>query len=541
MRFIFYSPVNFEDWDWRNSVERGIGGSETSHVEMAWRLARRGHEVLSYAPIPPDCPGEWRGTFWKRYEEADFTQDGIWIIYRHPEILDQFGPRRPEQPRWLMCQDTWYPSLSEARASKLDRVMPLCLDHLAHLDKAHPFLGEKLWVTSNGVKVDLVRELEKKKLPPRNPTKLIYASSPDRGLLVLLDIFKRAKELVPDLTLSVFYGLNNIEKFLERGDVWAKSHFAGFKEKFAKLIDQPGVSWRGRVSQVELYREWLGSGIWCYPTDFTETSCITCMEAQALGAIPITRPLWALTDNVRHGIWLDGSPAQDPLVRARYVGEIYRLATDLALQDRLRGPMMAWARSYHNWERWVDQWESNVLGFPPLPVQFLFQHKHAVGRILNVGCATDPSRVAHRGAVNRDVVAVNPTNGEPNAAHVICDARRPLPNLLGLFDTVILGDILEHMTGRDQARTIRQASLVLKPGGRVLITVPFDTRKPGEQNPTATGSEEYTHGVGAFHANRVRKRDLYRYCDRAGLRVELEQVIDYNFADGIGLVARDVA
>ena len=47
MDFYLYSPVAFEKWDWRNSVEKGIGGSETSHVEMAWRLVARGHKVLS--------------------------------------------------------------------------------------------------------------------------------------------------------------------------------------------------------------------------------------------------------------------------------------------------------------------------------------------------------------------------------------------------------------------------------------------------------------------------------------------------------------
>lgn len=39
MKFLFYSSVNFEKWDFRNSIRKGIGGSETSHVEMAWRLA----------------------------------------------------------------------------------------------------------------------------------------------------------------------------------------------------------------------------------------------------------------------------------------------------------------------------------------------------------------------------------------------------------------------------------------------------------------------------------------------------------------------
>lgn len=539
MKYIFFSPVHFEDWNWTNSIERGIGGSETSHVEMAWRLARRGHEVLSYAPIPPDSPAEWRGTFWKRYEEADFTQDGLWILYRCPDVLDKFGPRRPEQPRWLMCQDTWYPSLTPERAEKLDRVLPLCTDHERHLLASAPYLAGsgKLWRTSNGVKVDLVRELERKPIA-RDPFKLVYASSPDRGLVALLQIFKHAKELQPQLNLHIFYGLDNIEKLLAQGQGWAKQHFTGLKAQLDRLVQQPGVTWRGRVSQVELYREWLSAGLWVYPTDFTETSCITCMEAQALGAIPITRPLWALTDNVQHGVWIDGTPAMDPLVRARYVGEIYRLTQDPGIQERLRGPMMAWARSAHNWERQVDQWECDTLHLPLVPVQFTFQHKHMRGRTLNIGCAGDPSGFARRGATNLDVTAVNPVTQEPHAAHVVWDARKPLPALLGQFDTVILGDILEHCTGRDRARIVRNAAAVLAPGGQVVITCPFDHRPAAVQREGATDGDEYAPGVTAFHVHRLRAVDLKKACHQAGLTVEREEVIDYNFAEGIGVIAR---
>lgn len=538
MRFIFYSPVHFEDWDWRNSVERGIGGSETSHVEMAWRLARRGHEVVSYAPIPPDCPGEWRGTFWKRHEEADFAQGGLWVLYRCPDVLDRFGPRRPEQPRWLMCQDTWYPTMTAARANKLDRVLALCQDHVGHLRASAPYLSDKIWLTSNGVKVDLARSIEVEGAPPRNPKKLVYASSPDRGLVTLLDIFARARELVPDLELHVFYGLDNIEKLLAQGSGWAKSHFAGFKEKIEKQVKQPGVHWRGRISQDELYREWLSAGIWCYPTDFTETSCITCMEAQALGAIPLTRPLWALADNVRHGAWIDGSPAMDPLTRARYVKGIYKLATEPGLQERIRGPMMAWARGYHNWERWVDQWECALLGIPPVPAQFCFQHKHARGRILNVGCASDPTGFARRGAVNVDVAAADPTTWEPTAAHVFWDARVPFPLHLGAFDTAILGDILEHMEPGDQAAAVAAAAATLSPGGQLLVTCPFDDRPPNAQRSGATGEEAYAPGVHAYHGGRITAEALRAHCLAAGLVVEREETIDYNFADGVGLIAR---
>jgi len=80
------------------------------------------------------------------------------------------------------------------------------------------------------------------------------------------------------------------------------------------------------------------------------------MDAQACGAIPITRPFWAIGENVKHGIVLHGETT-DSLVRARYVWEIVKLASDPELQAQIRAEMRPWALLHFNWECVVDQWE----------------------------------------------------------------------------------------------------------------------------------------------------------------------------------------
>ena len=69
MKIHFYSPNYIENWDFRNTIDIGIGGSETSHVEMAWRFARRGYEVISYSPINDDCPRFWKNVEWKHFSK----------------------------------------------------------------------------------------------------------------------------------------------------------------------------------------------------------------------------------------------------------------------------------------------------------------------------------------------------------------------------------------------------------------------------------------------------------------------------------------
>lgn len=398
MRIFHYAPLHFEPWDFRTPDTTGIGGSETAVGETARRLAERGHEVTVYAPLADGCPEFDGKARWRHVRDADFTQPGLWILHRCPSALDEFAEEHLGQTTWLVCQDVFYPpqlsdGLTPERSAKLDRCLPLCTAHEKWLLEKSPELKGKLFLSSNGIRGDLILDICGYSCPScrdgaaisesgcldcgrpdsirvmmadgnggcypritrregivRDPYKLVFTSSPDRGLVPLLKIFKRAREWEPRLTLSAAYGFNNIDRCEGK-------HWKQVRAECEKWMDQPGVTWLGRMPQEQLYREFLSAGLWVYPTTFTETSCISCMEAQALGAIPITVPLWALADNVRHGVFLQGDPVNDPLCRARYVGEILRLTRDVSLQESIRSEMMPYARQRFDWERVVDQWE----------------------------------------------------------------------------------------------------------------------------------------------------------------------------------------
>lgn len=359
MNFYLYSPVSFEKWDWRNSVEKGIGGSETSHVEMSWRLAARGHKVVTYTDIPDDCPREWRGTKWHKLEEATFKEPGIWIIYRDPSTIDKFPKRedRKDQKVWLLMQDWDYPNWTNERIKGFDSIIAMCKWHARSLVSKYPAAKKNLWLNSNGIKIDLIEEIEKENIT-RDPRLIVYTSSPDRGLKPLLISFKKAREYVPDLRLKITYGFDNIDKLIKQNP---KTYLKGVKKEILKLVDQPGVEWVGRINQPDLYRLWFSSGIWVYQTNFAETSCISCMEAQAMGAIPIFSPVWAQGENIGHGIAIHGDP-NDILTNSKFAAEIVRLALNPELQDMIRREMMPWARERYDWERMVDLWISKAEG-----------------------------------------------------------------------------------------------------------------------------------------------------------------------------------
>src|SRR5262249_14801801 len=105
------------------------------------------------------------------------------------------------------------------------------------------------------------------------------------------------------------------------------------------------------------------SNIWLYPCTFFECGVATAMEAQVLGAIPITRPWGGLDQIVQSGRLIDGDPSRRD-VQQRYVEAILETAAGVSnLWDvefanspgtSCRFLMMMWARGEYNWNRIVD-------------------------------------------------------------------------------------------------------------------------------------------------------------------------------------------
>jgi glycosyltransferase involved in cell wall biosynthesis len=345
-----YAPAGFEPWDWRNPEEIGIGGSETCVVETSRRLAKRGHKVTVYAPIREDTDND-DSVIWQHYSKANTKKNGLWIVHRSPGSTDLFSKNKI---LWFVAQDTFYDdtrggAMTEKRMKKYTRVLALCEDHQKYLQKQLPN-NKNIYLSSNGIKSDkisILKDIE------RDPYKLIWTSSPDRGLDTMLKILARAREFEPKLNLSVCYGWDNIDKVIDKDP---SNAWKALKDGIHKL-PQENVNWLGRLNQLDLWQEYLKSSIWCYPTNFLETGAISSQEAQALGAIPVCPPLWALRTNVKFGISILGNPVTDSTCFVRYIGAILRLVNDKQLQKAMRGEMRYWALKQFDWEKVVDQYK----------------------------------------------------------------------------------------------------------------------------------------------------------------------------------------
>ena len=362
-----YSSIALEPWDWTNPWTQGIGGSETCHIELTERFEARGHTVTSYTKMPhfsgilyvPRERKNWldiselnigepvtnsmNAAFGKPYVPEN------WLIFRDSAFFDKDLPK--ENQYFFIAQDVDYAWTPE-RLEKVSKYITLCTEHTNFTLAKYPQLKGKVFQSTNGVRREWIEKIAKENIQ-RDPNKIIYTSSPDRGLLLLLKNWFRIRERCPEASLTVCYGFDNMEKILQAqgGTAW----FLPMKNEIHKLLTQDGVNFTGRIGQERLYREWFSSNIWWYPTDWPETSCINCMDAQACGAIPVTNKHWAVGENVFHGYLYEGIPQKDQICLAQQIEAVCKLIKnpDVDWREEMRQD----ALDTFSWDNVVKQYE----------------------------------------------------------------------------------------------------------------------------------------------------------------------------------------
>lgn len=352
----FISQHTLERWDYDTPFSTGIGGSETAHIECAIRLAKRGHNVISHCPVPSYKAGRiHEGVKWLDVEKEPFpTEPAIILNYRCPKIFDREKPAG--QKWWFIAQDVDYENQWTKRAiNGTDRFLALCDTHSNFtLDKYPGFREGKVFVSSNGIRTDYIE-----KLAPieRQPHRMFWASSPDRGLLTLLENWFRVRERFPDAELRIAYGFNNMDTIIN----WqgAQSPLIPLREQLKSWANQPGLTWLGRLTQDQVFREWQQASVFPYMSDWPETSCISIMEAMACGAIPVTTNFWAQGEHASKAplaYLVDGLPQKSDLAKMLYLSNLYD-ALDTPYSNTARGELQDWARKNYDWERIITQWE----------------------------------------------------------------------------------------------------------------------------------------------------------------------------------------
>ncbi len=314
---VLYVGFGVEPWTPETFGRTGLGGSETMAWEMARRLAAIGNRVRFYG----DCAG-MEGTFdgveFIHYDKFKDVSCDVLISSRRPHVADDaFGIKARVRLCWIHdvhCGE----ALSHARSLRFDRILCLSDWHRDVVLQAYPYIHpSQVLVTRNGINLGRFSKSVR-----RNPHRMIYSSSPDRGLQTAITAMSHVRQRVPDAELHVFYGFKTWETSARAGNDSSQLAIIALLRSLLEDGKQHGVHFHDRVDQDRLASEFLQSGVWGYPTWFTETSCITAMEAQAAGLRIVTSPIAALNETVGprgkmiSGDWLS------PEYRSAYVDAV---------------------------------------------------------------------------------------------------------------------------------------------------------------------------------------------------------------------------
>jgi glycosyltransferase involved in cell wall biosynthesis len=153
-------------------------------------------------------------------------------------------------------------------------------------------------------------------------TRLFYGSSYDRGLDILLKMWPKILKKYPDATLQICYGWDIFDKgYADNPERMA------WKERINKLMTQKGITHHGRIGRDELKKVRQSCDIWVYPTYFAEINCITALECQADGVVPVTMDHAALKETVQSGVKIQGD-IYDEETQDKFVEELLKLMGD---------------------------------------------------------------------------------------------------------------------------------------------------------------------------------------------------------------------
>lgn len=175
----------------------------------------------------------------------------------------------------------------------------------------------------------------------RNPQSLMFEGTPGWSLQVFLWIASRVHEFIPETETSIFLTGPAPEPKTDDPQV-VFAHRRMLTDIENKLnADWIDSKWHRSADKRDFERH----AIWCYPTHLPEDTVTEAARlAQLHGAIPVFNPIGPLASCVFAGVPLWGIPAVDPMVKVRYAYEIMRLLSDVALQEKIRVPMMEHAR-----------------------------------------------------------------------------------------------------------------------------------------------------------------------------------------------------
>ena len=286
-----------------DDIDQFLGGGEEVVVLLAEAFVRAGYAVNVYhntpepellfsdstilAVVKPSYPDthQRNGVLYLPREKANFGKDP------ENEILITWKDSTPIVQGASVFRNIHF-------SSDVEGAWPMSsLNHFVNMSNyqqaRNVFVpGDKSVVCPLGVDLESLDSNRVDKIP----NTMLYCSSPDRGLVKLVQDWKEIKKFHPDLLLKVAYGFKNYEAN-ERNDPRAGQ----WRLNLIDMMDkEDGIEYLGQLTKDQIEKEYWKAEYWCLPLQRpdSELFCLNAIKARYCECIPVINKVGALKNTV---------------------------------------------------------------------------------------------------------------------------------------------------------------------------------------------------------------------------------------------------
>lgn len=262
---------------------KAMGGSETALIEIAKFMKKKtDRKVIVFnnreSRLVCDSGVEYRPSQ-ELYSYFSKFKPDVHVSWRHNVKLT-------DAKTYLWSHDLFTPG-GEIYAN-YEKVIALSDFHRTLLKVNQRIPEEKIQVSRNGIEPKRYKNADGY---VKDENKIVWVSSPDRGLERAIDIVKLAREKSGrDLKLHIFYGIENLRKY----------GMVALSELIEKKMEdyKDWIVYHGSTEQKVLAVHQMEAAVWLYPANFLETYCISAIEAIAAKCYPLVRSVGALPNTL---------------------------------------------------------------------------------------------------------------------------------------------------------------------------------------------------------------------------------------------------
>lgn len=208
---------------------------------------------------------------------------------------------------------------------------------------------------------------------PKDVIRMVYTSTPHRGLELLVPVFDKLCEKYDNIELDVFSSFK-IYGWSERD--------APYQALFDRCKNHPKINYHGSVPNEQIRSALQQAHIFAYPSIWLETSCIALIEAMSAGLVCVHPNYGALPETASN--WTDMYNWHEDKTQH---ANIFYFMLENAIKSVIDGsyvnrvtPQKSYADIFYSWNNRLVQWKHLLESIRNLPTEILKEERKFVYR-----------------------------------------------------------------------------------------------------------------------------------------------------------------